>query len=82
LVALAERSATCSTLNEIDVPTLIICGKVDAVAPLEQSQYMNENINDSLLHVIDKAGHVSNLEQPNEFNKHLINFLSSLAVFK
>lgn len=79
LVALAERSATCSTLNEIKIPTLIICGREDNVTPLEQSQFMNENIRGSILHIIDKAGHVSNLEQPNEFNKHLLNFLTTLS---
>ena len=78
LIALAERSETCSTLNEIGIPTLIICGREDVVTPLTQSEMMHEAIKGSILHVIDNAGHVSNLEQPQEFNKHLLDFLTPL----
>jgi len=78
LTALAERSETCSTLDEITIPTLIICGREDEVTPLAQSEFMNEKIKGSILHVIDNAGHVSNLEQPDEFNKHIIDFLTTL----
>jgi 3-oxoadipate enol-lactonase len=80
LVALAERTETCSSLSEIDIPTLIICGREDAVTPLEQSEFMHDHIKGSKLKVIDKAGHVSNLEQPDEFNKHLLDFLTTILV--
>jgi len=80
LTALAERSETCSALNEISIPTLIICGNEDKVTPLAQSEFLNATIKGSVLHVIDNAGHVSNLEQPDEFNKHLLAFLTSLSV--
>lgn len=80
LTALAERSETCSTLNEITIPTLIICGREDEVTPLAQSEFMKATIKGSILHVIDNAGHVSNLEQPHEFNKNLEDFLAALSV--
>lgn len=75
LKALAERSETCSVLNQVNIPTLIICGKEDQVTPLAQSEFMNKNIEGSLLRIIDEAGHVSNLEQAPQFNKHLRDFL-------
>lgn len=78
LVALAERSETCSSLNEIRIPTLIICGREDEVTPLAQSEQMHASITGSILQVIEHAGHVSNLEQPDIFNQHLRNFLSAL----
>lgn len=78
LTALAERSETCSTLNHITIPTFIICGREDEVTPLAQSELMNAGINGSRLHVINNAGHVSNLEQPTEFNEQLLNFISTL----
>lgn len=78
--ALAGRSETCSILGEITIPTLIICGREDTVTPLEQSEFMNKQIKGSVLKVIDNAGHVSNLEQPDEFNKHLFDFLTSINV--
>jgi pimeloyl-ACP methyl ester carboxylesterase len=82
MVALAERLETCSTLKEISIPTLIICGREDEVTPLFQSEFMHEKIKGSILHVIDNAGHVSNLEQPQEFNKHLLGFLTTLSGVK
>lgn len=78
LTAIAERSESCSVLREITMPTLIICGKDDALTPVKQSENMHEAIHASQLRIIDQAGHVSNLEQPREFNKHLANFLNSL----
>lgn len=78
LTALAEREETCSILGDINVPTLIICGKEDEVTPLDQSEMMHKNIKGSILHVIDNAGHVSNLEHPNEFNQLILNFLAGL----
>jgi len=78
LRALAERTETCSFLNEITLPTLIICGREDKVTPLDQSEFMNAAIKGSILHVIDNAGHVSNLEHPYEFNKQLFHFLAHL----
>ncbi len=78
LTALAERSETCSTLADITIPTLIICGREDEVTPLAQSEAMHAAIKGSVLRVIDEAGHLSNLEQPEEFNRHMMEFLETL----
>jgi 3-oxoadipate enol-lactonase len=76
LSALATRSETCTNLSSISIPTLIICGREDKVTPLSQSEMMHKQIKNSTLKVIDHAGHVSNLEQPEEFNRHLSEFLN------
>ncbi|HCS21720.1 MAG TPA: alpha/beta hydrolase [Bacteroidetes bacterium] len=78
LLALAGRSETCSTLHDIQVPTLIICGREDEITPLQESEFMHENIKGSTFRIIEQAGHVSNLEEPWEFNKILLEFLGTL----
>ncbi len=78
LTALAERSETCSSLDAIGIPTLIICGREDKVIPLAQAEFMHGHIKGSILKIIDTAGHVSNLEQPEQFNKCVLDFLNSL----
>jgi 3-oxoadipate enol-lactonase len=78
LSALAERSETCSSLAAIDIPTLILCGREDKVTPVAQSEQLHREIATSTLHIIDKAGHVSNLEQPDEFNAQILNFISQI----
>jgi 3-oxoadipate enol-lactonase len=79
LRVLSGRSETCSTLAKISVPTLIICGREDEVTPLAQSESMQEAIDGAELQVVEKAGHVSNLEQPEVFNGYLQDFLSRIS---
>ncbi len=82
LTALAEGGETCTTLNLITIPTLIICGREDKVTPLAQSEFMKDNISGSIHYVINNAGHVSNLEEPEEFNSYLHEFLKHLSIIK
>lgn len=79
LLALANRSETCSILKNITIPTLIICGRQDEVTPLAQSEAMHISIPNSELRIIDNAGHVSNLESPVEFNSYINEFLTTLS---
>lgn len=78
LRALADRAETCSTLHDIKIPTLIMCGREDALIPLSKAEYMHATIQDSVLKVINHAGHVSNLEQAHEFNKNLCEFITTI----
>jgi 3-oxoadipate enol-lactonase len=78
LTALAERAEMCTLLKEIFIPTLIICGREDMVTPFAQSESMHTEIAHSVLHIIEKAGHLSNLEQPKMFNKAIEDFVLNL----
>jgi pimeloyl-ACP methyl ester carboxylesterase len=78
LKALAERWETCSSLQEVTVPTLIICGKEDKITPPEKAEYMNQHIKGSELAIIEKAGHLSTLEQPAEVNSRINRFIVSI----
>jgi pimeloyl-ACP methyl ester carboxylesterase len=82
LLSLAGRSETCTSLALVEIPTLIICGREDSITPLSEAQKMHKSIKGSTLKVIEKAGHVSNLEQPKEFNKYLSEFLDTLDGLK
>ena len=68
-------------MSQINIPTLIICGRKDEVTPLEQSEFLHAAIKESTFHIIDDAGHVSNIEQPDEFNKEVSKFLLAVDVF-
>lgn len=78
LLALAMRKETCSKLQEIKVPVLIMVGKEDIVTPPAAALLMHEKIKNSSLHIIEHAGHLSNMENPDEFNKQLKKFVSSV----
>ena len=75
LHALAERKETCTQLQEINIPVLIMVGKEDKITPIAAAQQMHEKILNSKLEIIQQAGHLSNLENPTAFNTHLVKFL-------
>ena len=75
---MAQRSDQLPFLWRIIAPTLIVVGKEDEITPVADSERMHREIGGSRLAVIEGAGHVSNLEQPAEFNRVLIKFLRDL----
>jgi pimeloyl-ACP methyl ester carboxylesterase len=64
-------------LPGIRVPTLIVLGDKDEpfIAPCE---YMAKKIPGARLEVIRGAGHMSNVDQPEAFNRVVLDFLDSL----
>jgi pimeloyl-ACP methyl ester carboxylesterase len=75
LLALAGRTDTTSFLPKIEVPTLILVGEQDTITPPQHSRRMQSLIQNSELHIIPQAGHMTNMENPTVFNTHLLNFL-------
>ena len=75
ILALASRSDTTEYLENISVPTLIIVGEKDIITPPIVAQSMHEKISHSALAIIPHAGHLSNVENPEDFNRHLLDFL-------
>lgn len=78
LLALATRTDTTAALAGFKLPTLILVGEQDGVTPPSASQAMNQRIVGSRLATIPNAGHLSNLENPEAFNRHLLEFLRPL----
>src|SRR5262249_41920426 len=70
-------SSVIDSLPDVRVPTLIVVGDRDTsfIAPCE---YMAKKIAGARLEVIQGAGHSSNLDQPEAFNRVLLDFLGSL----
>jgi len=75
LLALASRTDTTGSLENFSVPCLIMVGEHDVTTPPTASQAMHERIHDSELVIVPAAAHMSNLENPEVFNHHLLAFL-------
>lgn len=75
LIAMAGRVDSSDLLDKIHVPTLIIAGAEDKVIPASDSELMKKAVVGADLHIMAKAGHMVNLEQPEQFNLLLKNFL-------
>lgn len=79
LQALADRKETCSSLVKIEVPVCILVGREDKLTPPELALNMHALIKGSSLHIIEEAGHLSNLENPDQFNAYLKTFLADFT---
>lgn len=65
-------------LGDIRVPTLVMAGTHDQVAPMTQMEQMAAAIPNSILRVIPDAGHLMNIERPDLFNRHVRDFLTGV----
>jgi len=74
LTAMAEADLR-DVLPEIDLPTLLIWGESDARSPLYVAEQFEQAIPQAKLTIIEDAGHVSNLERPEEFNEAVRDFV-------
>lgn len=55
-------------LNQIRVPTAIVCGEADALTPPALSREMATDISDARLTLIPNCGHLATIEQPEAVN--------------
>jgi len=73
---MAARRDHSDNLRRINVPTLVIVGREDPIRPVADSEFMHSKIRDSRLEVIEDAAHMTNMEQPEIFNRGLHEFLT------
>jgi pimeloyl-ACP methyl ester carboxylesterase len=78
LRAMAVRRDQTDMMPSIDVPTLIIVGSEDSITPPSDAEAMGAKVKGSRLVRLEGAGHVSNFERPEEFNRALGEFVSGL----
>jgi pimeloyl-ACP methyl ester carboxylesterase len=77
---MAARAATTGLLGSIAVPTLVITGEEDAVTGPEVGRDLATGIPGARFLLVEEAGHLSNLEQPEVVNEALLDFLAPLWV--
>jgi 3-oxoadipate enol-lactonase len=78
LRAMAVRRDQTDLLPSINVPALIVVGGEDSITPPADAEAMAAKIEGSRLVVVEGAGHLSNVERPEEFNRALVEFLRGL----
>ncbi len=77
LRGMAERPDFTGQLTKIDVPTLVLCGEEDAIAPPAEMQAIAAAIPAAKFVGIAGAGHMAPLEQPAAVNAAIKSFLQS-----
>lgn len=76
LLAMAGRTDTTESLSKINLPTLIICGSEDKLSPPAVMKPMSDEIPNSKFILIEEAGHMTPIENPEKVTLAIKEFLS------
>jgi 3-oxoadipate enol-lactonase len=66
-------------LRAIRCPALVIAGEEDPVTPVEMARAIHAALPSAELAILRSASHLSNMEQPEEFNRVLFRFLDRVT---
>jgi pimeloyl-ACP methyl ester carboxylesterase len=73
--AIMSRANSLPLLSSIACPTLVLCGRQDALTPLDRHDEMAAAIPGARLEVVEDCGHLSTLEKPAEVSAALRDWL-------
>jgi len=73
--AMMARPDFRTVLPHIACPTLVLCGRQDALTPLERHEEIVRHVRAARLVVIERCGHLPTLERPHEVNVALRDWL-------
>ncbi|MFI8946438.1 alpha/beta fold hydrolase [Streptomyces sp. NPDC053750] len=73
----AERPDYRDVLAAVGAPVLVVVGADDVYTPVAQAESLHRLVPHSTLAVIEKAGHLPGVEQPERFNAVLLEFLAA-----
>lgn len=76
LLAMLGRTDTTATLPNIKIPTLVIGGSEDNLTPPDVMMSMADKIPNAKFVLVEKAGHMTPIENPNAVNKAIKDFLT------
>lgn len=80
--ALQRRRDQQSTLRKCKVPTLVLCGRHDALCPVKRHEFMSELIPYATLRILEDSGHLPTLEQPSETTEALRDWMALPLVLR
>ena len=66
-------------MRGVRVPTLVLVGDEDAIAPPASALAMAKLVPDAQRHVVPAAGHLAPLEQPLATSRLLADFLGTIS---
>ena len=71
---MSQRKDVRGWLPNINVPTLVVCGRYDVVSPSEEMHEIAAGLPDAVFVELADAGHMAPLENPEEFHRVLRKF--------
>ena len=78
LTIASSESDLAERLTEFNMPVLVITGDDDRIVPTEESVRLASDLPNAELVIIEESGHLPHEEQPEEFMKAVVIFLSEM----
>lgn len=78
--AIIGRPDSRPALAGISCPTLVLCGRDDALTPPHLHEELTDGIPGARLRVVDRCGHLSTLERPEETTDAMREWLGALGL--
>jgi pimeloyl-ACP methyl ester carboxylesterase len=77
--AIMNRADSRPSLAAIECPTLVVCGRQDALTPLAMSEEIAHGIPGATLEVVEDCGHMSTMERPDHVTGLMRRWLGARA---
>jgi len=75
--AIISRADSLPLLPRIACPTLVMCGRQDALIPLARHEEMAAQVPGARLEIVEECGHLSTMERPAETSAALARWLAA-----
>ncbi|HVN97393.1 MAG TPA: alpha/beta hydrolase [Syntrophorhabdaceae bacterium] len=72
-----DRFNIMDSVNSLKTPALILCGTYDSLTPPKYSHYLHQAIEGSHLVLVEGAGHLVMIEEPQQVNQAIEEFVKS-----
>jgi 3-oxoadipate enol-lactonase len=81
LLAMRDRMDYVDQLPSLHAPALVVGAAEDLAIPPAHAELMASKLPDAELHILPEVGHMANLENPEAFNRVLLDFLSARRLY-
>ena len=78
LLAMQGRTSVTTSLPNLKIPILLLCGEDDKLTPPEEMRSISDKIPNSKYLIVPGSGHMTPIENPNFVNTSIKDFLSGL----
>lgn len=73
-----DKFDAISTVTQLKLPLLVICGRDDKLTPVKYADFYVKNMPQTVMKVIDDAGHMVMVEKAEEMNQSIMDFLNKM----
>jgi 3-oxoadipate enol-lactonase len=78
--AMRDRPDSTDVVTSLQAPVLVVVGEEDTLLPPQEARALASSAPNGRAVVVEGAGHLPNIQQPDRFNAELVAFVNELGV--